>query len=56
MCSSDLDTYVDMAGYAACAGEIWHGYEQMNLNQEWLNTASKEEIDKAKAVVEALNA
>ena len=51
-----VDTYVDMAGYAACAGEIWHGYEQMNLNQEWLNTASKEEIDKAKAVVEALNA
>ncbi len=23
------DTYVDMAGYAACAGEIWHKHEQL---------------------------
>ena len=23
------DTYIDMAGYAACAGEIWHKHEQM---------------------------
>lgn len=51
-----IDTYVDIAGYSACAGEIWYKKEQERANQEWLNTASKEEIDKAKAVVEALNA
>lgn len=32
-----IDTYVDMAGYAACAGEIWHKYKQMEatVNTAW---------------------
>ena len=32
-----IDTYVDMAGYAACAGEIWHKYEKLKstVSEVW---------------------
>lgn len=32
-----VDTYVDIAGYAACAGEIWYSYEKMKttVSEAW---------------------
>lgn len=46
------DTYVDMAGYAACAGEIWHKNEQMRKTV----SAAWEDIKKENFVNPVLDA
>ena len=41
-----IDMYVDMAGYAACAGEIWHKNEQMRktVSAAWEDIKKESEL------------